>query len=183
MKTINSWKDLKISWVAGKDRFMVRVAPLAMTPDRRFFKSKTDAVAFAQDSFNRWSDPNYASAIAAPEHKLKIVFACRTGIRQGEMLALKIFDKKKPLEGGIDFASNKVLIRKAAKQGLKRSDRYIGDPKSVSGIRTIPIDAGLSDELKTYWDALSKRMKGGGFLFPSRDGTMLDGTNLRERVL
>ncbi|MEO1971118.1 MAG: hypothetical protein ABGX07_06160, partial [Pirellulaceae bacterium] len=53
---------------------------------------------------------------AAPEHKLKIVFACRTGIRQGEMLALKIFDKKKPLEGGIDFASNKVLIRKIGRR-------------------------------------------------------------------
>jgi hypothetical protein len=32
-------------------------------------------------------------------------------------------------------------------------------------------------------DALPKCMKGEGYLFPSRDGTPLDGTYLRERVL
>jgi integrase len=117
------------------------------------------------------------------DDKLKILFACRTGLRQGETVALKIYRKKFPLEGGIDFDNNKIYVRQAAKKGLTSSERYIGDPKTVSGIRTIPIDAGLSDELKTYWEALPKRMKGEGFLFPSRDGTMMDGTNLRVRVL
>ncbi len=120
---------------------------------------------------------------APDDDKLKIMFACRTGLRQGEMVALKVYRKKFPLEGGIDFDNNKVYVRQAAKKGLTRSERFIGNPKTVSGIRTIPIDAGLSDELKTYWDGLPKRMKGGGFLFPSRDGTMMDGTNLRNRVL
>ena len=110
------------------------------------------------------------------------MFACRTGLRQGEMVALKVFRKKYPLEGGIDFDSNKVYVRQAAKKGLNRSERFIGNPKTVSGIRTIPIDEGLSDQLKAYRDALPKRMKGEGFLLPSRDGTMLDGTNLRTRV-
>jgi len=115
--------------------------------------------------------------------KLKILFSARTGLRQGEMVALKIYRKKFPLEGGIDFDTNKIYVRQAAKKGLTRSKRYIGDPKTVSSIRTIPIDAGLSDQLKAYWDALPKRMKGERFLFPSLDGTMLDGTNLRVRVL
>jgi integrase len=117
------------------------------------------------------------------DDKLKILFACRTGLRQGETVALKIYRKKYPLEGGIDFDANKIYVRQAAKKGLTRSERFIGDPKTVSGIRTIPISSGFSDELKTYWDALPKRMKGEGLLFPSEDGTMLDGDNLRERVL
>ena len=61
MKTFNSWKDISITWAADKDRFMVRVGPLGLTPEKAFFKSKTDAVAFAQDSFNRWSNPDYTS--------------------------------------------------------------------------------------------------------------------------
>jgi integrase len=117
------------------------------------------------------------------EHKLKIVFACRSGLRQGETVALKIYDKKVPLQGGIDFDANKIIVRQAAKKGEKRSDRFIGDPKTVSGIRTIPIDPDFSAELKAYWRGLPNRMKGEGFLFPFEDGTMLDGDNLRVRVL
>ena len=41
-------------------------------------------------------------------------------------------------------------MRQAAKKGLTRSERYIGDPKTVSSIRTIPIDAGLSDVVFDY---------------------------------
>ena len=117
------------------------------------------------------------------EHKLKIMFACRTGLRQAEQIALKVYDKKKPLEGGIDFAAHRIMVRQAAKKAAKRSERFIGDPKTASGIRQIPIDADLCMELKAYWNALPNRMKGEGFLFPSEDGTMLDGTNLRVRVL
>ena len=117
------------------------------------------------------------------EHKLKIIFACRSGLRQSEQIALRVYDKKQPLEGGIDFNANKIYLRQAAKKGLTRGERYIGDPKTVAGIRNIPIDADLSEALKSYWDALPNRMKSERFLFPSEDGTMLDGTNLRERVL
>ena len=120
---------------------------------------------------------------SAPEDRLKIIFAARTGMRQGEMIALKVYRQKYPLEGGIDFDKAKIYIRTAMKHALRRQDRYIGDPKSLAGFRNIPIDQELCDALKSYWDALPKRMKGEGYLFPSRDGTPLDGTNLRERVL
>ena len=61
MKTFKSWKNISITWAACKDRFMVRVGSLGLTPEKSFFKSKTDAVAFAQDSFNCWSNPDYTS--------------------------------------------------------------------------------------------------------------------------
>ena len=55
--------------------------------------------------------------------------------------------------------------------------------RAMAGFRNIPIDQELCDALKSYWDALPKKMKGEGFLFPSEHGTALDGTNLRVRVL
>ena len=96
----------------------------------------------------------------APEDRLKIIFAARTGMRQGEMIALKVYRQKHPLEGGIDFDKSKIYIRTAMKHSLRRQDRYIGDPKSLAGFRNIPIDQELCDALRSYWDALPKRMKG-----------------------
>ena len=329
MKTFNSWKDISIQWSDTKERFIVNLRPLGLKPSRPPFKTKTDAIAYAQDAFMRWSDPdaapheafddaltvdemlelyleegkrrakdpdvkfgwgsfsNYKDHISRlrkvsvdgkpfknlkvseidkeaiqiiwdklrsnvpsfrsaddawqslsrsfslivkrefiksnpcdllersrpdetakrikkviesvakvsmetlrsiiehtpDEHKLKIVFACRSGLRQSEQIALRVYDKKQPLEGGIDFDANKIYLRQAAKKGLTRGERYIGDPKTVAGIRNIPIDADLSESLKSFWGALPNRMKSERFLFPSEDGTMLDGTNLRERVL
>ena len=102
----------------------------------------------------------------APEDRLKIIFAARTGIRQGEQIALKVYRQKHPLEGGIDFDNYKIHVRTAMKHALRRQDRYIGDPKSMAGFRNIPIDQELCDALRSYWEALPKRMKGGGLSVP-----------------
>jgi integrase len=178
------WQDLSRAFYMGFQRQFIGGNPCDLA-ERKRPDDAADRIKKVISSVAKVSMETLQTILDhAPEQdKIKIMFACRTGLRQGETVALKIYRKNDPNAGGIDFGANKIYVRQAAKKGLTRSDRYIGNPKSVSGIRTIPIDAGLSDELKTYWDALSKRMKGGGFLFPSRDGTMLDGTNLRERVL
>ncbi len=103
--------------------------------------------------------------------------------RMRRALALKVYREKVPLDGGIDFDNRRIYVRTAMKKGRSRGDRYIGAPKSVAGFREVPIDADLADALKCYWEALPKRRKGEGWLFPSKDGTALDGTNLRIRVL
>jgi integrase len=178
------WLDLNRAFHLGFQRQLIKGNPCDLAersrPDeteKRIQKVIKSVAKISIDTLRAILDH------ASDDDKLKIMFACRTGLRQGEMVALKVFRKKYPLEGGIDFDSNKVYVRQAAKKGLNRSERFIGNPKTVSGIRTIPIDEGLSDQLKAYRDALPKRMKGEGFLFPSRDGTMLDGDNLRVRVL
>ena len=107
----------------------------------------------------------------------------QSGLRAQELIALKIYKKSQPLEGGIDFENNIIHVRKALKRGRTRSDYYIGSPKSTAGIRNVPISPELSDALKIYWDELSKKMKAEGFLFPSEHGTHLGPINLRERVL
>jgi len=119
----------------------------------------------------------------APKDRLKVILTVRAGLRAQELIALKIYKKTQPLEGGIDFETNIIHVRKALKQGRTRGEYYIGSPKSTSGIRNVPIDPDLSEALKTYWDDLPKKMKAEGFLFPSEHGTHLDPTNLRERVL
>ena len=48
--------------------------------------------------------------------KLKILFSARTGLRQGEMVALKIYRKKFPLEGGIDLILIKSMCAKQRKR-------------------------------------------------------------------
>ena len=178
------WQDLSRAFHLGFQRQNVKGNPCLLAERSR----PNDAAARIKKVISSVAKVSIETLQTIFDHtaekdKLKIIFACRTGLRQGETVALKIFSKKDPLAGGIDFDANKIYVRQAAKKGLTSSERFIGDPKTVSGIRTIPISSGFSDELKTYWDALPKRMKSEGFLFPSEDGTMLDGTNLRKRVL
>jgi integrase len=107
----------------------------------------------------------------------------QSGLRSQKVIALKIYKKSQPLDGGIDFEKYIIHVRKAPKAGRTRGEYYIGPPKSEAGIRNIPISPELSEALKTYWDELPSKMKAERFLFPSEHGTHLDPTNLRIRVL
>lgn len=53
---------------------------------------------------------------ACPEkHRLKIIFAARSGLRVQEIVALKVFNLNRPLEGRIDFDGRMVYVRQALK--------------------------------------------------------------------
>ena len=130
-----------------------------------------------------WDTLNLIVKNTPEKDRLKIILTVQSGMRAQEVIALKIYKKTQPLEGGIDFENNIIHIRKALKRGRTRSEDYIGPPKSKASIRNIPISSELSEALKTYWDDLPKKMKAERFLFPSEHGTRLDGTNLRNRVL
>ena len=130
-----------------------------------------------------WDTLDLIVKYTAKKDRLKVILTVQSGLRSQEMIALKIYKKTQPLEGGIDFENNMIHVRKALKRGRTRAEDYIGPPKSKASIRNIPISPKLSEALKTYWDGLPKKMKGERFLFPSEHGTRLDGTNLRNRVL
>ena len=119
----------------------------------------------------------------APEHQLKVLFALETGLRISEQVAIKIFDPKRVAEGGIDFKKNTVHVTRALKMGETYSGSYIGEPKSKSGRRVIPVDPHLSQMLKEYYMALPVKMKTEGWLFPTTHGTRGDSSNWRERIL
>jgi integrase len=147
-------------------------------PDFHESRIKNTVAQVAKVSFQTLA---LITAHCPPEDRLKIIFAAKTGLRQGEMVALKVYREKHPVDGGTDFDNRRIYVRTAMKKGRSRGDRYIGAPKSVAGFREVPIDADLADALKCYWEALPKRRKGEGWLFPSKDGTALDGSNLRKR--
>ncbi len=132
-------------------------------PDCREARIKDTIEKVAKVSFQTLA---LITAHCPPEDRLKIIFAAKTGLRQGEVVALKVYREKAPLEGGIDFDNRRIYVRTAMKKGRSRGDRYIGAPKSVAGFREVPIDADLADTLKCYWEALPKRRKGEGL---SRD--------------
>jgi hypothetical protein len=49
------------------------------------------------------------------QHRMKVKFAIETGLRAGEQDALKVYDKKTPKLGGVDFKNNVVRVRIAKK--------------------------------------------------------------------
>ena len=121
------------------------------------------------------------------EHKSKVKFALRVGLRAGEQCALKVIDPKASYyngnEGGIDFNNNRVIVRIAKKRGAKDSEDFLGECKSEQGWREIPISQKISSELKAEWDALPSKRKVEGWLFPTTHGTMGNPNNRRERIL
>lgn len=120
-------------------------------------------------------------------HKLKmlIVMALGTGLRQGELLALKWSD--------IDFANNTVSVSKSIKlvyivdkDGNRKSSILEQTPKTKSSIRTIPVPSNIIDELKLYKKEQEKKSeselyKDNDIIFADDTGNYLDSRYLSKR--
>jgi len=118
-----------------------------------------------------------------PQHRMKVKFAIETGLRAGEQVALKVYDRRKPELGGVDFEKNVVKVRIAKKRGTLASLDFIGGPKTKKGRRKVPLDPDFSKALKEYWMAMPVKMKVEGWLFPTNKGTLSDNNNWRNRIL
>ena len=123
------------------------------------------------------------NAIPTMPEKLTVMFACQTGLRASEQVMIRIYDPKRPELGGIDFANNSVWVEQALKRGETPKENYVGEPKSKSGIRRVPISSELSDQLKAMQDNFPARMKTEGWLFPTTHGTRPCADNWRNRIL
>lgn len=120
-------------------------------------------------------------------HKLKmlIVMALGTGLRQGELLALKWSD--------IDFINNTVSVSKSIKlvyivdkDGNRKSSILEQTPKTKSSIRTIPVPSNIIDELKLYKkeqekNSKSELYKDNDIIFADDTGNYLDSRYLSKR--
>jgi integrase len=195
-----TWAELRrgVAFRTSDDRYQRLKSALKLAVKRGYLKSNPSELCeisrpdlteerilktIAKVAKVSWDTLDLIVKHTAQKDRLKVILTVRAGLRAQELIALKIYKKTQPLEGGIDFETNIIHVRKALKKGRTRGEYYIGSPKSTSGIRNIPIDPDLSEALKSYWDKLPKKMKAEGFLFPSEHGTHLDPTNLRERVL
>lgn len=127
-------------------------------------------------------------------HRLKtlILLALGTGLRQGELLALKWSD--------INFTTKELKVEKSIKQvNIIESDSsreyktILQTPKSKNSIRTVPIPSNLISLLKKYKSQqLQEKLKAGSsyidsdFIFTTELGTNIDARNLTrsyERIL
>lgn len=130
---------------------------------------------------------------AIDNHRLKALFlmALGTGLRLGEIIALKWTD--------IDFDKCTVSVKRTIKgvtmlEGDKRVYRLIEQtPKTKHSIRTIPIPKSLISVLKEHEENQLKEIDAAGEVYSKNDlifctelGTAIDPRNLRrayERVL
>jgi len=96
-----------------------------------------------------------ARLVSAAEAKWRpmILLALRTGLRQGELLALRWED--------VDLVAGRLVVRRSAVRGI------IGTPKSGKG-REVP----LSDDAVSILRPMPSRFRG-ELVFAKQDGTML----------
>ena len=99
--------------------------------------------------------------------RVLLVFAASTGVRAGEQWAVRWRD--------VDLEDGKLHIG-------QRVDAYgqEGAPKSVAGVRTVPISEQLTTMLKA-WKLKSKFKNPGDLLFPNGEGNHLGHDNLVKR--
>jgi integrase len=99
--------------------------------------------------------------------RLMLLFAASTGARAGEQWAVRW--------GDVDFAKHELLIS-------RRVDVYgeEGAPKSVAGVRTVPLSGQLVAMLKA-WKLKSQFSETNDLIFPNRKGLHLGHDNLIKR--
>jgi integrase len=108
------------------------------------------------------------------------VLALNTGMRQGELLALKWDD--------VDLERSLVRVRRT----LTRSDKgfVFGEPKTKKSRRTIRLTAGAMQALRDHLSRQLEEMERagslyepGGLIFATEMGTFINPSNLRNRAL
>jgi integrase len=106
-------------------------------------------------------------AVADLDFRVKLAFASSTGVRAGELHALRWRH--------IDFAAGEVKIE-------TRVDAYREEDvtKTVAGMRTIPVADPLVLMLKE-WKLRTKRKKDNDLVFPSRRGWYVSHDNMIKR--
>jgi integrase len=99
--------------------------------------------------------------------RLMLIFAVATGARAGEQWAARWKD--------VDLDKGELRI-------ARRVDAYgdEGPPKSVAGVRMVPLSAQLTSALKA-WRLRSKFSKPGDLIFPNRQGSHIGHDNLIKR--
>ena len=105
---------------------------------------------------------------AAPEGlRLMLIFAASTGVRAGEQWAARWRD--------VDFVKHELRIS-------RRVDVYGEEsaPKSIAGVRTVPLSDQLIAMLKT-WRLKSQFSKMDDLIFPNRNGRYVGHDNLIKR--
>jgi integrase len=118
------------------------------------------------------------SAASGERLEALYVLAVHTGMRQGELLALKWTD--------VDLESGRVSVRRTITKG--GGHLLLGEPKTAKSRRTITLTAGSLNALRAHRKRQLEEMmqraglwQDHGLVFASEAGTLINPTNLRRR--
>jgi integrase len=100
--------------------------------------------------------------------KTLLLTAAMTGVRRGELLALRWKD--------VDYTNGRLWVRGSVGLGGK-----ITKPKTKRSVRAIALPKTLADELEQHWKESAFRADS-DFVFASEHGTPLDGRNVIRTV-
>lgn len=116
------------------------------------------------------TEPELARLLAeVPEQwRLLVQFLAQTGLRIGELIALRWDD--------VDLGIRRVKVRRRLYKGT------LDAPKSRHGIRDVPISTSLAQALWSH-RADTRFARDEDLVFPSEVGTPLNGMNLLHRVV
>ena len=111
-----------------------------------------------------------------PKHRFAVLFSAGTGVRIGEMFALRRSDLTILRNDAGAIIRARVRIERAITQAKGEDGRlrtFEGTPKTDAGIRTVALPARLHDELEAH---LSSYASSGpdGLLFPGTSGGHLN---------
>jgi len=129
---------------------------IAAVPPIQWFRApKPDFDFFTQEESERLLEA------ASPEHRAMLTTALKTGVRRGELLALRWED--------IDFRASKLTVRRAL------SLNVLSTPKSGRS-RSIPMSPQLKEVLRAH------RHKHGPWVFCDDDGDRFTANQVRRTV-
>ena len=144
-------------------------------------QKKNDIVVFTKDEQKKLLD-----YLHNHELRMLVIMALGTGLRQGELLALKWSD--------IDFNNKLVSVSKSVKlvylvnkDEEKRQSKILEQsPKTESSIRTVPIPTNILEELKLLKDDQDSKLNDELYInhdivFSDSTGNYLDSRYLQKR--
>lgn len=168
-----SWKSASHLLTALGQIFLHGVKEGALTASPATPLRMPPRPARSESDINRVSREMVDAIIAhapSPDAALRMRFAASTGLRSGEMAALRWCD--------IDFDSGKISVRRARKR-----DGTVGAPKTRNGTRVVPLVPFLRDELKAWRLRQPHAQRVADLVFPTADGGVVDYNAWRERDL
>ena len=121
--------------------------------------------------------------IISKENRLHFLFllALSTGLREGELLALRYSDFK---EGSVSVKRQYVEYYDIDSSGYKEWTSRITQPKTASSVRTVPLPENVWREYEAHKAWHEKEMLENGYttdyVFTSNSGNLIDKSNFRR---
>lgn len=161
------------------ERQLVLSNPAATS--RRKTRDKRGAQRDPKRTFRLTRDQVATAADAMPEHRrFAVLFAAGTGVRFGEMAALRRSDLVIEVDDAGVMTRARVRIERAVTRARGEDGRMVtieGMPKTAAGVRTLAVPSRLHSELERHLSAYAAP-GANGLIFPGISGGHLTSSEL-----